>query len=67
MKRAVTFTDGRGQSHHTAEAATVSDIAGLLINEKFPQGAATDLAAKILKRRKDIERIFAEHDEAVLG
>lgn len=65
MKRAVTFTDAAGRSHATAEGATVSDIAGLLINEKFPAGAATDLAGKILARRKDIERIFAEHDEAI--
>ena len=65
MKKSVTFTDAGGRSHQTAEAATVSDIAGLLINEKFPQGSALDLASKILKRRKDIERIFAEHDEAI--
>lgn len=65
MKKAVTFTDAAGRTHLSAEGATVSDIAGLLINEKFPAGAATDLATKIFKRRSDIERIFKEHDIAV--
>ena len=65
MKRAVSYTDAAGRSHLTPEAATVSDVAGLLINERFPQGAAEELGAIILARRSDLERIFREHDEAV--
>lgn len=64
MKKTVSFTDARGGTHHTAEAATVSDLAGLFINEKTPSGAAQGIAAIVLKRRSDIERIFREHDEA---
>jgi hypothetical protein len=63
MKRTVSFTDARGRSHNTAEAATVSDIAALF--DKDPSGVAADFAQKILAKRNDIERIFAEHDEAV--
>ncbi len=65
MKRSVTYTDAGGRPHQTAEAATVSDIAGLFINEKTPAGAASGIAAIVFARRKDIERIWAEHDDAV--
>jgi hypothetical protein len=65
MKKSVTFTDAAGRAHNTPDAATVSDLAGLLINENLPAGAAADIASKFFKRRKDVERIFAEHDEAI--
>jgi hypothetical protein len=64
MKKAITYTDARGQSHLTPEGATVSDIAGLFISEKTPSGAAGEIAKVVLSRRQDIERIFKEHDIA---
>jgi sulfur carrier protein ThiS len=63
LKRTISFTDGRGRSHNCPEAATVSDLAALF--DKDPNGVATDFAQKILSKRKEIERIFEEHDEAV--
>lgn len=64
MKKTVSYTDSRGQSHNTAEAATVSDLAAIFLSEKTPNGVAMDVAQRILSNRKEIERIFAEHDEA---
>lgn len=63
MKRTVSFTDGQGRSHNTPEAATVSDLRALF--PKDPDGVALDFAQKILANREKIERIFAEHDEAI--
>lgn len=65
MKRAVTYTDARGGSHLSAEGATVSDIAQLFVGEKMPIGAATAMAKCVYDKRKELERIFAEHDEAI--
>jgi hypothetical protein len=65
MKKAITYTDAAGRPHNSAEGATVSDIAGLFINEKTPAGAASGIASIVFARRKDIERIFAEHDDAI--
>lgn len=66
MKKSITYTDARGQSHNSAESATVSDLAGLLTCQKMPLGAATDIARKIFAKRADLERIFKEHDEATI-
>lgn len=63
MKKAVSYTDARGHSHNTPEAATVSDLAALFV--KDPNGVAMDFAQKIFANRAKIEQIFAEHDEAI--
>ena len=64
MKKTVSYTDSRGQSHSTPESATVSDLAALFLSEKTPNGVALDVAQRILSNRSDIERIFHEHDIA---
>lgn len=62
MAKSVTaFTDAKGRLHPSARAATVSDLADLFGSA---EGMATGIANTILDKRVEIERIFAELDEA---
>lgn len=62
MKRAISYTDAHGRSHNSPEAATVSDLAALFTGS--PRAVGTEIATLVLAQRKEIERIFAEHDDA---
>lgn len=56
------YQDAKGDLHKTLEAATVADLA----RDVFGSGEsmAPSLAKTVLTKRADIERIFAEYDEA---
>ena len=60
-KVTVGFTDARGRLHSTARMATVSDISALFGSM---EGLSTGIANTILDHRSELERIFAEYDEA---
>ena len=56
------YFDSRGQFHRTPDAATESDLAGLLGKIGEGDSLAPGIAHLLLERRAEIERIFAEHD-----
>lgn len=60
-KQVPSYRDGRGRTHSTPTAATVSDIAALF--KTLPAGAAENMAGIVFANREELERIFAEHDE----
>lgn len=58
----VGYFDSRGHYFKTPEEATQSDLAALLGKIGEGESLAPGIANKLLERRADIERIFAEHD-----
>jgi len=60
--RGVGFFDSRGQFFKTPADATASDLAAMLGRIGEGDSLAPGIAFKLLERRKDIDRIFAEHD-----
>jgi len=63
--RGVGYFDGRGQFFKTPEDATISDLAGLLGRVGDGDSLAPGIAKIMLARRREIEHIFADHDEMV--
>lgn len=61
--KGIGFFDSRGHMFKTPEDATLSDLALLLGRIGEGDSLAPGIATMLLERRKDIERIFAEHDE----
>ena len=59
----VGYFDNRGHFFKTPEEATVSDLSRLLGRIGEGDSLAPGIAILLLERRRDIERIFAEHDE----
>ena len=61
------FFDRKGHFFKSAEAATESDLAGLLGQIGEGESLAPGIAHILLQRRAEIERLFAEHDAMVAG
>jgi hypothetical protein len=61
--KGIGFFDSRGHMFKTPEEATLSDLALLLGRIGEGDSLAPGIATMLLERRKEIERIFAEHDE----
>ncbi|MFO1256609.1 MAG: hypothetical protein U1E37_13235 [Sphingomonadaceae bacterium] len=61
--RGISFFDSRGHFYKTPEEATLSDLAALLGRIGDGESLAPGIASRLLERRADLERIFAEHDE----
>lgn len=58
----IAYRDGRGELYATAERATLADLASVLGRVGEDGGMTNGVAKLIFERRKDIERVFAEHD-----
>lgn len=63
--RGTGYFDRKGQFYKTPVEATVSDLAALLGKIGDGESLAPGIAYTLLERRKDIERLFAEHDDMV--
>lgn len=64
MPRAIqAWADAKGKMHQTLDAATLADLAQIFA-DGGAEGMSTGLANTVLTKRADIERIFAEYDEA---
>lgn len=61
--KGIGYFDSRGHFFKTPEDATLSDLSMLLGRIGEGDSLAPGIAAMLLERRSDIERIFAEHDE----
>jgi hypothetical protein len=60
--RGIGYFDAKGQYYKTPEDATVSDLAAILGRVGDGDSLASGIAKTLLQRRRDIERIFADHD-----
>lgn len=56
------FADNHGQIHPTAEQAVVADLTNVLGRIGSEAGITSGLAQLILKKRREIERCFADFD-----
>ncbi len=56
------FFDSKGNYFRSPEEATISDLAGLLGRVGEGDSLAPGIANMMLEKRKDIEKIFADHD-----
>lgn len=65
-KQGTGFFDAKGHYFRSPEEATVSDLAALLGQIGDGESLAPGIATTLLKRRQDIERLFAEHDAMLI-
>lgn len=61
-RKGIGFFDAKGHFFKSPEEATISDIASLLGKVGDGESLAPGIAHILLRRREDIERLFAEHD-----
>lgn len=61
-RKGIGFFDSKGHFFKSPEDATVSDIAALLGKVGEGESLAPGIAHILLRRREDIEKLFAEHD-----
>lgn len=61
-RKGIAFFDSKGHFFKSPEEATISDIASLLGKVGDGESLAPGIAHILLRRREDIERLFAEHD-----
>lgn len=61
-RKGIGFFDTRGHFFKSPEDATVSDIAALLGKVGEGESLAPGIAHILMRRRDEIERLFAEHD-----
>lgn len=61
-RKGIGFFNSRGQFFKTPADATASDLAALLGRIGEGESLAPGIAYMLLERRRDIDRIFAEHD-----
>lgn len=61
-QKGVAFFDNRGQFFKTPEDATVSDLSALLGRIGDGDSLAPGIATMLLEKRREIEKIFADHD-----
>lgn len=59
------YFDRKGHFFKTARGATESDLAALLGQIGDGESLAPGIAHTLLEKRKDIEQLFAEHNEMV--
>lgn len=62
-KTGTCFFDVKGVAHRNPEDATKADIAALLGKVGGGDSLAPGIATIIMEKRRDIERIFREHDD----
>jgi len=65
-KQGTGFFDRKGNYFRKPEEATIADLAALLGQIGDGESLAPGIAYTILDRRKEIERLFAEHDEMLI-
>ena len=63
--RGTAFFDGRGQYFRSAEEATISDLASILGRVGEGDSLAPGIAKTLLLRRREIQRIFDDHDAMI--
>lgn len=56
------YFDARGHYYKSPEEATVSDLASILGKIGDGESLAPGIAVTLLDRRREIERLFSEHD-----
>lgn len=61
-RKGIGFFDTKGHFFRSPEEATVSDLSALLGKIGEGESLAPGIAATLLQRREEIERLFAEHD-----
>lgn len=61
-RKGIGFFDTKGHFFKSPEDATVSDIAALLGKVGDGESLAPGIAHILMRRREEIERLFAEHD-----
>ena len=61
-RKGIGFFDTKGHFFKSPEDATVSDIASLLGKVGEGESLAPGIAHILLRRRDELERLFAEHD-----
>lgn len=61
-RKGIGFFDSKGHFFKSPEDATVSDLAALLGKIGEGDSLAPGIAHILLRRRDEIERLFAEHD-----
>jgi hypothetical protein len=61
-RKGIGFFDTKGHFFKSPEEATVSDLASLLGKVGDGESLAPGIAHILLRRRDDIEKLFAEHD-----
>lgn len=57
------YADNAGTMHHAPIDAAVADIATILGRIGADSGIAAGIARKIIEKRAELERVFAELDE----
>lgn len=62
-RKGIGFFDSKGHFFKSPEDATVSDIAALLGKVGEGESLAPGIAHILLRRREELERLFAEHDQ----
>lgn len=62
-RKGIGFFDSKGHFFKSPEDATVSDIAALLGKVGDGESLAPGIAHILLRRREELERLFAEHDQ----
>lgn len=60
--RCVAYRDAKGDLHANLEKATLEDLAAVLGRVGEEGGMTSGVAKLIFDKRREIERIFAEHD-----
>lgn len=61
-RKGIGFFDSKGHFFKAPEDATVSDIASLLGKVGEGESLAPGIAHILLRRREELEKLFAEHD-----
>ena len=62
-RKGIGFFDTKGHFFKSPEDATVSDIASLLGKVGEGESLAPGIAHILLRRREELEKLFAEHDQ----
>ena len=62
-RKGIGFFDTKGHFFKSPEEATISDIASLLGKVGDGESLAPGIAHILLRRRDDLEKLFAEHDQ----
>lgn len=62
-RKGIGFFDTKGHFFKSPEEATVSDIASLLGKVGEGESLAPGIAHILLRRREELEKLFAEHDQ----
>lgn len=62
-RKGIGFFDSKGHFFKSPEEATVSDIASLLGKVGEGESLAPGIAHILLRRREELEKLFAEHDQ----